>query len=445
VTPARIGMQGGLVVLHGMGFNQGLQVSAGAASGDVLTVGANDIQASLPAGALDGVTSIKVNDLASGGFSLMTDSVTYGAAATDGLLLLQGTEPSTPVGGAATNPIRVRVVAADRTTPINGATIAWSATNGASLSACGGAAACSALSDESGVVVTQVTPTAIGTSIVTAALAPASYPSPQSKEATVLGTESALDLAAITATRWVGQGATIDIPLIVRALNMGAPISNLTINFRVSKGVATLASATGMTDSQGYASTSVHLANHTSDVQVTACAAPNNAPCQTFTMFATPASNWKIENVNGSAQTIVVGQTFQPLLLRITDGGTPSDPVMGVTLVFGVTVERVSKNQGGGGGDDGGGGGRGGGTPVILGTYEARVSTGDGGIANWVPTVDGAQGYCDLLIALTAGPATSQFHLQVVEPIGTPAKLNGDLKPRPEAAEERMRGTRTNR
>jgi hypothetical protein len=57
-----------------------------------------------------------------------------------------------------------------------------------------------------------------------------------------------------------------------------------------------------------------------------------------------------------------------------------------------------------------------------------------------VPTVDGAQGYCDLLIALTAGPATSQFHLQVVEPIGTPAKLNGDLKSRQETDEERMRG-----
>ena len=425
VAPARIGLRGGPATLHGLGFHPGLQVSVGAASGRVLSFSANDLQTALPAGTLDGTASIVVNDPASGGFSQMTDAVTYGAAATDLLLLLEGSEPSTAVGAEAANPIRVRVVAADGTTPVDGATVAWATTNGASLSVCGGASSCSALSDEAGFAFTQVTPTATGTSDITASLAPASYTPPQSKQATLLGTASALDLAAVGPTKWVAQGATIDVPLTVRVLDMGEPMNNVGINFRVSRGSGSLSSGTGTSGNTGYASTTVHLANHSSDVQVTACVAPNNVPCQTFTLFATPASSWRIENVSGSTQVIPAGQSFQPLVLRITDGASPSNPVMGVNLVFDVTLARLPKDGGnGGGGDDGGGGG--GGMPVILGIYQAQAATADGGLASWVPTVGNVQGYCDVLIALTAGPVSSQFHLQVVQPIGGPVNRDGD-------------------
>ncbi len=427
VTPPRISLQGGPATLHGLGFHPGLQVRVGAASSTVLSVSANDLQTALPAGVQDGTASLVVNDPASGSFSQMTDVVTYGAAATDLLILLQGAEPATPVGAEAANPIRVRAVAADGTTPVNGATVAWTTTNGASLSVCGGASNCSALSDEAGVASTQVTPTATGASSITATLAPASYTPPQSKQATVLGTASALDLAAVAPTKWIGQGATLDVPLTVRVLNMGEPQKNIAINFRVAKGVGGLSSGTGTTSDAGYASTTVHLANHSADVQVTACVAPNNSPCQTFSLFATPASLWKLESVSGSVQVIPVGQPFQPLVLRVTDGNSPSNPVMGVNVVFDVTLARIPKDHGPpGGGSDDGGGGRGTGMPVILGTYQTQVATADAGLANIVPTVGNVQGYCDVLIAATAGPVTAQFHLQVVQPIG-----GGQQKRRP--------------
>jgi hypothetical protein len=114
-----------------------------------------------------------------------------------------------------------------------------------------------------------------------------------------------------------------------------------------------------------------------------------------------------------------VGQPFQPLVLRITDGASPSNPVMGVNLIFDVTLARIPKDNGGppGGGDDGGGGG-GNGMPVILGTYETQAATADGGLVSMVPTVGNVQGYCDVLIAATGGPVTVQFHLQVVQTMG---------------------------
>ncbi len=416
VTPPRISLQGGPATLHGLGFHPGLQVSVGAATSTVLSVLANDLQAALPAGIQDGTASLIVNDPASGGFSQMTDALTYGAAATDLLIVLQGTEPATPVGAEAANPIRLRVVAADRITPVNGATVAWTTTNGASLSVCGSASNCSGLSDEAGIASTWVTPTATGTSTITAALAPASYTPPQSAQTTLVGTASSLDLAAVEPTKWIAQGATLDVLLTVRVLSIGEPQNNVAINFRVAKGVGGLSSGTGTTSDAGYASTTVHLVNQSSNVQVTACVAPNNSPCQTFTLFSTPATLWTLENVSGSVQVIPVGQLFQPLALRVTDGASPSNPVMGVNLIFDVTLARIPPDNGPpGGGDDGGGGH---GMPVILGTYQTQAVTTEGGLASMVPTVGNVQGYCDVLIAVTAGAVVSQFHLQVVEPIG---------------------------
>jgi hypothetical protein len=245
----------------------------------------------------------------------------------------------------------------------------------------------------------------------------------------------------------VGQGSTIDVPLTVRVLNMGEPQNNVKINFRVSKGVGGLTSGTATTSNTGFASTTAHLANHSADVQVTACVAPNNAPCQTFTLFAAPSSRWTLENVSGTVQVIPVGQALQPLVLRVTDGASPSNPVMGVNLVFDVTLARIPKDNGRhGGGDDGGGGGNG--MPVILGAYHMQAATVDGGLASIVPTVQDVQGYCDVLIAATGGPASAQFHLQIVQPVGGGAQRserpreqrvergNGSRAPRPRLVEK---------
>src|SRR5207248_485268 len=148
------------------------------------------------------------------------------------LVLLQGSEPSTPVGGQAANPIRLRVVAADGSTPVTGATIAWGATNGTTFSVCGGVNSCSSVTDIAGIASSWVTPTATGASTITASLAPASYSPPKSKQTTLVGTESALDLAAVEPTRWVAQGATVDVPLTVQVLSNGVPQDNTIINFR---------------------------------------------------------------------------------------------------------------------------------------------------------------------------------------------------------------------
>src|SRR5580704_10114759 len=163
-TPPRVSLAGGITTLSGIGFNPRLQVTVAGNNGTTLSVSASQIQAALPAGTQDGTATIQVTDPVSGGFSQMIGALTYGAAATDLLLPLQAAEPSTPVGSQAANPIRLRAVAADGVTPVSGATIAWSATNGLQFSACSGTSSCSVLSDEAGESSSWVTPTTTGPS-----------------------------------------------------------------------------------------------------------------------------------------------------------------------------------------------------------------------------------------------------------------------------------------
>jgi hypothetical protein len=395
VTPARLSVAGGVTTLRGLGFSPALQVSFGGGinNGAMLSASASQIQVAAPAGSADGVANIEVSNMATGAFSQMIGALTYGASASDLLLLLQGAEPSTAVGAQADNPIRVRAVAADGVTPVNGATIAWSSTNGLQFSVCNRATFCSVLSDESGEASSWVTPAVTGPSTITIALAPASYSPPQLQQATVVGTSTTLDLAAISPTRWIGQGATIVVPLTVEALDLGAPKANVTVNFILTQGTASLSAGSVITNGTGLATVTASITNQNSNVQVTACVVPNQSPCQTFTLFSTPASLWTLQTVSGSSQFVMIGELFQPLIVRVTDGSVAENPVMGVNVGFATTLSRLGSD------------------PIILGSSQTQIASAQDGTASIVPSAENV-GPCAVFISATAGALTAQFQME---------------------------------
>ncbi len=396
LTPARLSLAGGVTTLNGIGFSPALEVNVGSNNGTVLSASASQIQVSLPAGFQDGTAAIQVTNSVTGAFSQMIGALTYGASATDLLLLLQGSEPSTPVGSQAANALRVRAVAADGVTPVSGATIAWSATNGVQFSACNEASACSVLSDEAGESSSLVTPTVTGQSAITIALAPASYSPPQQQQATLVGTSTTLDVAAVTPTRWIGQGATLAIPLTVEALDLGVPLQNVTINFVVTQGTASLSAASATTNGAGFATVTANLTNLSANVQISACVAPNNSLCtQPFVLSATPASFWTLQTVSGSPQVVLTGQGFQPLVMRVTDGSSAANPVLGVSVTFATTLARVT-------GD---------GPPVVLGSLQSQVVSAQDGTAFILPSA-GNVGPCTVFITVSAGQSTAQLQMQ---------------------------------
>jgi len=220
-------------------------------------------------------------------------------------------------------------------------------------------------------------------------------------------------------------------------LSYGIAQAGVTVNFTVAQGTATLSLARASSDSSGYAETTAYVTNHTTAVQVTACVQPNNAPCQTFTLFATPPSSWIVEPVSGTVQVVPAGQVFQPLVLRVTDGSAITNPVMGVPFAFAVTLMRLNPGTGPRQTGDSFTGVDG--TPIVLGSYETQaVSDGDG-LASLQPSTQGASAPCDVFIAASAGGWTPQFHLQLVPSLRMSA--SSGTKMRAPLRISRLRGT----
>ncbi|MFZ0732880.1 MAG: IPT/TIG domain-containing protein [Candidatus Sulfotelmatobacter sp.] len=108
--PSRVSVSGGAFTIQGTGFAPGLTATIGNVAASQLAVSAGQMTLAASANA-DGPRDITVTDPVSGASTTMTGALTYGAAATDSIVLLYGLNPSTPVGTQATHPVSVRVFA----------------------------------------------------------------------------------------------------------------------------------------------------------------------------------------------------------------------------------------------------------------------------------------------------------------------------------------------
>lgn len=429
LSPQRIGLNGGPITVTGKGFATGMKASIGGESASTLAVTAAQMILSVPSQALDGPQDITISDPVSGAATTMSGALTVGAAATDKLVLVSALNPPTPVGTPAMNPVTVRVFQADGVTPVAGATIGWTGSNGVELSACGGASACSATTDLYGQAATGLVPAAVGTSNLTATLAPGVYSPLQSVSTQLTATESSSDIGLVAPYFWVPQGATSTVTLTARVASNGIVQSNANVNFRIVLGTGSLSAASAQTNSSGYATDTLSLTQFSTPMQVTACVAPANAPCQTFYGQPVSLSALHLQPVAGAGQ-ISPGQPFQPVMVRVTDSSSPPNPVQGATVTFLTTVLRP-------GGPSSGGGGAvhvssnpvisspratasNPAMPVILATTQNSVVSDSNGIASLVPSSAGIGGPVEVDVAVTAGANTLlDFPLQLLPSNGS--------------------------
>lgn len=404
IVPARASTAGGTpLAVEGMGFLPGNTVAVGGTGTSVLSTDATQMLFKAPA-ATDGVQSITLSDPTTGASSVMTDALTYGAGPTDILRLLLGSNPATPVGGEAPNPIVVQVVDATSTAPIAGASVAWSVSPAASFSACGGASSCTVTSDDMGEVFTRVTVLSAGTMTISATLAPNSYPKPKVVQTTLQGISSPLDIALTSPYQSLAQGITIDLPLTARVLGTGIPLSGKTVEFTIEDGNATLSYSSVNTDGNGYANNTVHIKAMSGEVDVSACAQSGNKPCQTFYLTAVPPSSLALQMVGGDLQMIPVGQRFGAVTVRVIDSGAVYAPVRGVGVVFQSNVFRpvndapvrpsgeiiITHPH----------------SPVILSSSQIIVTSDVNGLASAVPSAGPIGGAVQIEGSISAGSST---------------------------------------
>lgn len=183
-----------------------------------------------------------------------------------------------------------------------------------------------------------------GVTTIAAQLAPASYPNPQSVQTTIVGTSTSLDISLNSALIWIAHGATLDIPVTARVLVNGVPLSSRSVDYFLTKGSAAFSVASATTESNGYASSTLHITNIAGDVQASVCVAPADAPCQTFYGTAVSPTSLKLQPISGTTQVAVAGQIFQPVIVGVTDLLTPPHPVMGAAVLFDSAVGRLPGN-----------------------------------------------------------------------------------------------------
>jgi hypothetical protein len=434
-APARARVDGGTAItVQGVGFRSNTSATVAQANALVLAAAANRVIVGAPSLA-DGPQNLALQDPVTGASSTMTNVLTYGAGPSDSIKLIQGSNPATPVGGQAPNPVRVQVVAPDGITPVAGASVFFISTPAASLSACGGGGSCTLLTDDSGEASTRVTVLQAAVINISVLLAPASYSTPKSVQATILGTTSSLDLSLVPASAWIAQGATADIVLVARLLSSGASVAGSTVNYQVVKGSGTLGSASANSDANGFAKSTLHLAAISGDVQVSACVAPANLPCQIFSATAVPASLLRLAPVTGSVQTLPAGQSFQPITVRVTDSAIPTHPVIGANVTFQVVVSRpatapppvsiggivITNNP----------------APVIVSSSQVSILSDGSGLASLQPSSAGTQGALMIQGTVAAGTSILPFQLQsLLPPAPTPRQgtsYSPPAKPRNEA------------
>jgi hypothetical protein len=193
-------------------------------------------------------------------------------------------------------------------------------------------------------------------------------------------------------------------------VNLGAPQSGVTVNYAIAQGSGSLSSASGVTNSSGYASVTLTLTNFSANVQITACVAPGNNPCQTIYGNAVAPAVLNLQAVAGAGQ-VVTGTAFQPLTVRVTDNSTPPNAVLGASVLFQSTVMRpIGNSPTPAPGDttvtETG-------MPVILSASQSTVQSDVSGMASLVPS---------------AGSFTAPLEIQIQISAGTTAALSDEMQ-----------------
>jgi hypothetical protein len=423
--PARVGVNGGVITLQGAGFSRGLGAAVESASANALAVTGTFMTLAVP-GHADGVQNITVTDPVSGASTTMTGALTFGAAATDNIVLLNGANPPTPVGVLAANPVSVRVLAGDGVTPVTGATVCWSGTNGVQLSACGAASTCSVITDQNGNAATGLTAGAAGTATVTATLAPGVYSPAKSVSATLSATQSASDIGISTPYVYVSQGATVGVPVTARVLNNGTPHGNVQVNFTIASGTGSLSAGSAVTNASGYATVTLSLTNLSVLVQVNACVAPGNAPCAVLYANPVPLAQQVLQQVSGAGQ-VTTGQPFQAVMVRVVDSASSPHPVLAAPVSFLTTVLRPGGMVPGVGSEDPNPGNPA--LPVILKVTQSNATSDSNGLASLVPTGGGFSPPVEVDVQATAGTIAVLDDPMLIFPAASNGKGSAGVKP----------------
>jgi IPT/TIG domain len=335
LTPATVSAGGGTVTITGMGFRTGNAVFVNGVAATVTSWSANTIVATVPSlhslgSSTAPVADVKVEDLSTGGTTVMTRALSYAAPMTT-LSLLTAPSGTVVLGQQATAPFAVQVLQADGVTPVVGEAVTFTATSGAvQFSACG-AATCTVLTDARGIASTLVTPETSGSITLQAAGVDGT--------ATVSFTALAQvrTAAAVQPVEYIAAGATVAWAPQLRVADNIASTSGVLVNWQTISGPIAVSPAQSQADVTGIAQTLATAGPLAPGAQAVLSGCAWTTVCATFTTQGVDPADLHLVVVSGANQIVSAGGSFTPVVLGVTDSA--SNPVAGAIVEVYQTVD----------------------------------------------------------------------------------------------------------
>jgi hypothetical protein len=313
VTPARLTGAGGAIRIVGMGFQRGNTVTVGGVAALITNLSSTEIDAIAPPSSqlrATGAVDVIVNDLQTGGSTVAAGALTYDSLKTDILTLLSAPAPSLDAGASAPLMLRLKD---SRGEPAPNGTIELSASGAAVIFSACHLASCTLVTDNTGLVTTQVTPQAAGSVTLLAKSKGGSFVT-----ASFVAKQEVHAVTALRPTAYVAAGSSASFAPAVRVTTNAAASSGQTATWSTaSPRIALTASSTqtGPDGVTGVSATSTLRDGESSTVQ--ACAW--KVMCATQNVRAVAPADLRMEVVSGGDQSLQASDTLDSVVLRVVD------------------------------------------------------------------------------------------------------------------------------
>jgi len=335
LTPATISAAGGTITIRGMGFRTGNAVFVNGVAARVASWSANTIVATVPSLHTMGsstalVANVTVEDLSTGGTTVMTQALSYAAPVTM-LSLLTAPSGTVILGQPAAVPFAVQVLLGDGVTPVVGEAVTFTASAGAVQFAACGAAACTLHTDARGVASTLVTPETAGAITL---------------QATGVDGTATASFTAVTQVRtatamqpveYVAAGATVAWTPQLSVADNTAPTAGVVIDWQTISGPAVVSPGQSSVNTQGVASVIATVGPLAPGAQALLSGCAWTSLCATFTTQGVDPAELRVVAVSGANQTASASGAFTPVVMLVTDAA--SNPVAGAVVEVYQTVD----------------------------------------------------------------------------------------------------------
>ncbi len=396
VTPLRIALGGGPIIIDGMGFRSRNSVTVGGAGAQVTSITPTEITAIAPASAgnVTGSVDVTVTDSETQGWTTIEGSsptgLSYGPASSDRIRIV--TAPVNAVHIGVPLPFTVQTLVTGGTVPAVGVIVTYTVTEGKALLGCG-QNACTATTGGDGLATITVTPEGTVLTVVTASMANGASVTTEFMGATPPA------ITALSGTLYLAAGAVFDWTPQAIVLSKGVPYPGQTVTWSAGSGTA-VASATTISDANGMAWTQVTagpLAG-ASATTVNACLAggiPGGNGCATLDVASVDPSTAGLIAISGTSQILAVGDALASVVLQVVDSS--GDAMAGAQVTFYETLRQWTPpcpTQGS--------------CPAapVLATQSVQATSDSGGVVRLDPLTDGTVPTQLDVLAVTGNTAT---------------------------------------